>query len=570
MLTTQRLICLTLVSILVLGAPSALADPKDKSAAGSDECPGNGHRDDKPGNGNGHGRACDEDASQEETSTTEEQNEAEEEGNGSSGHPHGQPPGQNENGSPSQGESPGQGKPNEQPSPSPSSSPSPGPGQPPGQNDPGTLAIDVDVSRTVAQVGTTLTYTIRVTNTGTSPTSAVVYNEIPAEVDLVSAVLPRRAPGSGPVGWALDDLAPGSVTTLTWVGRVARAGDLDAVNVVRVEGVEAPAVETHTYLATVQGLRVQRSANEPDWGTHTERRVVYRAPDPDAPDVAGAPSNAPSAQLPFTGFPTLEIAFIAALLLLGGLVLLGRGKRVAAVAMMVVLVAAACTSESPTPAERPGADADARDDESEEEDRVLGKRVKKGSDDSDQSGTEDVADDTTEDADDTSDVPGVADGSEDATGDEPVASDDDGGDDALVRDVVLVEVANDAPEPQGLGSTSGFNTISLTWDQSSRSVLSATSSRSISADSPIDLVASLSDAGNGMRSTVTLTNVSDSERLLVRGELVLEIAGDNGASIRLTSNGLDEVLDPGDEVFAEFVLAVPSGSYTVHPSFSAS
>ena len=69
------------------------------------------------------------------------------------------------------------------------------------------------------------------------------------------------------------------------------------------------------------------------------------------------------------------------------------------------------SSESPTPAERPGADADARDDESEEEDRVLGKRVKKGSDDSDQSGTEDVADDTSEDADDTTDVPGVADGS---------------------------------------------------------------------------------------------------------------------------------------------------------------
>src|SRR5688500_17046539 len=99
MLTTQRLICLTLASILVLGPASQLADRKDNDAARSDERTGNRHRDDKPGNSNGHGRACDEDASQEasqeEASTTEEQNEEEEEANGSSGHPHGQPPGQN-------------------------------------------------------------------------------------------------------------------------------------------------------------------------------------------------------------------------------------------------------------------------------------------------------------------------------------------------------------------------------------------------------------------------------------------------------------------------------------------
>ena len=561
MLTPHRLIGLTLATLLVLWAPSAIAGEKGKDkeqTAGSEDCPGNSGN----GNGHGHGRSCDENASQEEAPEQEEtssEQSAEEDESGGNGHPHGGPPGKQ--------------RANQQPTPSPSPSPSPsspGTGQPPGHGDSGTLDVQVEVNRVVAQVGATLTYEIHVTNTGTSPVSAIVRNEIPHEVDLVSAVLPRRAAGAAPFGWSLENLAPGSVTTLRWTGHVARLGDLDAVNVVKVEGagLESSAVETHTYLASVQGLRVHRSSSEPDWGTHTERRVVFRAADPDVAGAAGDPAGAP-AQLPRTGLPVLEISYVAALLLLAGLVLLGKGKRLAAVGMMLVLVTAACTSEPPTtPSDDrdPGAEAAEERKEEKKDDRVLGTRVTKEDrkapeEEDDGSGTGSTG------------VPGVDSDEDDETTDvedpdgSDVATDDD---EALVREVVLVPVPNQAPEPQQLSSTDASNTISLVWDQSSRSMPMATSSRLIQSGSPVEVLSSISDSGNGMNANVSLANITEDERLLARGHFAIEMIGADGTVIRLTAPPVDEVLDPGDGVSADFVLAAPSGSYTLLASFVAS
>lgn len=542
----HRLIVLLLASILVLGAPSALAGEgnhkNDGTTASGEGC--RGHGPDKEENpGKGHDRSCDDGGttSPDDGGTKGGTDADDDPGSAGKDHPHGGPPGQDPANEQPSGGSPG---------------PPAGNGQPPGQTIPGTFTLDVTVDNVVAQVGTTLTYQITLTNTASQAAAVTVQNAVPQEVDFVSATHDPAVSG-GSIQWSLTDLAPGSVTTLTWTGRVARAGDLDALNVVTIASAgEDVTVETHTYLASVQGLRLQRSATDPDWGTHEERRVVFRAAPPHAGETAGA-STGGSAQLPQTGVPALEVALIAILMLLGGLVLLGRGKRVAAAAMMVVLVMAACTSEPPVepPLERNDASSDEESDD-EEGDQVLGTRVGK---DDEEEGAEDGAT-----AGGTEDSEAADEGTEDTE----EAADDPG--EELVKEVVLVQVPNEAPDPEALGSANGLNTVSLTWDEPTRSIGTATSSRFFQSGSPIDLLSSVSDAGDGIGTTVTLTNITDDERLLVRGHLVLTVTGAGGTVVELTSPAIDTVLDPNDEVSTDFVLALPTGSYVIDSSFVAS
>jgi len=534
MLRIHRIIGLSLACVLVLGAPAAVSG---KSA----ECRGRGHTKENPGKG--QGRGCED----HEQPVGRSENSSEERGN-KNGHPHGGPPGHDRE---AKSQPDPQGPPADPPGP---------PGTASDDADPpvhgGAMGVDieVDVNRVVAEVGSTLVYEITIANEGTTTTPLTVVDDLPAEVEFLSSSHDVAAGGDGSVTWSIDEIRPGSQTTITWTGRVVRSGDLDAANIVSVEarGLDAPAVETHTYLATVQGVRMQRSPAEPDWGTHEERRVVFRSAGAHAPATTTPSAGQPS-QLPRTGFGALQLALLAGLLLLGGLILIGRAKPYAAAAMMVVLVAAACTSEAPAPQTTP------RIETPDSEDEVLGTRIQRKGGNNTTPAPEQtapsIAADPNDDPADTAapDVP--------ATDTEP--------DDGVVRDVVLVEVPNDPPAPEGLGSIDGSNSTTVVWDETSREMLSATSSRTFGSDVQAEVLTSVTDGGNGMNAIVSLTNVTDDQRLVVDGHLVLHVQGPGGTDVQFESAPLDEILEPGDTVSADFLWALPSGSYFITASFAS-
>jgi uncharacterized repeat protein (TIGR01451 family) len=424
----------------------------------------------------------------------------------------------------------------------------------------------------MAQVGDTLTYVITLRNPGTASVSPTATITVPDEVLFLSATAqPGPSYGAGSLTWTATDLAPGGVRSLTWQGRVTHAGDLDAVSTVTVPGSTTPSLETHTYLARVEGIVLHRSPGEPDWGTHQERKVVFRTV---TRPVSGAPNEVASSAggvLPLTGAPVLSIVFVAALLIAGGCMLAtNRARRVSAVALLVVLVAAACTSDAP-----PRDQTTESQDQNDEGDEVLGTRL--GNDDNandgdgngndnEVDGSDDAADGTDGDGTGAEDQ-GTADpDDDDATDGDPVAAPDattEGGtEEVTTRDVVLVEVPNEAPAPRALGPSSADNEIFLDWDAASRTITGASSRAIFRADSPIQFLTSLDDGRGRVSAEVTLTNVTDAERLLVGGHFVLSVSG-AGGSFQLSSPSLEQVLDPGDEVSAAYEFALPSGSYQI-------
>lgn len=563
----HRLVGLLIAGILMLAAPAAMAgksSAKNDHSTADDKCRGNSH-----GHSNSEkARSCEEHEEAESPPASEEPKEDpgdEDTGNDPGrGKDRGHGNGRGKSHAPGQErkEDKAQGSPDAEPTPP----AKPGDKKPPPEEEkgPARLMVDVDVDRNVAQVGTLLTYQISITNQGATKSSLTIDNDVPAEVDFISSTKAVTMSDADSLAWSIADLEPGTVTTMEWTGRVARLGDLDAANVVTVDGAGAdPApIETHTYLASVQGVSFQRSAAEPDWGTHTERRVVFRSVGAHAPATAASSDTAP-AQLPRTGVPLLELSLIAALLVLGGLVLTGRGKRHAAAAMMVVLVAAACTSETTPPPASQSAETP------EDEDRVLGTRIEGNDSKEDDSKQED--DDEEIAASPTPAIPGTDNGSDstdtpldtDAEVQPPAPVDTE----ETVREVVVVTVGNEPPAPEPLAATDGSNTMSVVWDEPSRSITSATSGRMITRESRVDLLATVSDAGDGMSAGVTLTNVTRDARFLVSGHLVLDVMDGGGTVVRLSSPPINQILEPGDEVSADFLLALPSGSYAIESAF---
>jgi uncharacterized repeat protein (TIGR01451 family) len=426
----------------------------------------------------------------------------------------------------------------------------------------------------MARVGDTLTYIITLRNPGTTAVSPTATITVPDEVQFLSATAqPGPTYGAGSLTWTATDLVPGGVRSLTWQGRVTQAGDLDAVSTVTVPGSTTPSLEAHTYLAQVAGIVLHRSPGEPDWGTHQERKVVFRTV---TRPVSGAPNDVASSAgsggvLPLTGAPVLSIMFVAALLIAGGCMLAtNRARRVSAVALLVVLVAAACTSDAP-----PRDQTTESQDQSDEGDEVLGTRL--GEDDNGGGdGNANEGDDSGDGAADGTDGDGDGAGAEDqgtsdpddddATEDDPVAAPDTGTatrtEEVTTRDVVLVEVPNEAPAPRALGPSRADNEISLDWDAASGTITGASSRAIFRADSPIQFLTSLDDGRGRASAEVTLTNVTDAERLLVGGHFVLSVSGAEG-SFQLSSPSLEQVLDPGDEVSAAYEFALPSGSYQI-------
>lgn len=451
------------------------------------------------------------------------------------------------------------------------------PGQSPSADD---LLVTVTVDRTIAQVGTPLEYQITVQNPGTEAASATIVDTMPNEVEFVAAEGPiMPTVGSGSLTWDVLDIQPGASVVIGWQGRVARTGDLDAVNIASIAGTPAVPVVTHTYLAAVKGVALNRSPEEPDWGTHKERRVVFRTRTvyPSA-DTAASASAAPGA-IPYTGAAVVPFLVAAALFVLGGWVLFSqRGRRVAAVSMLVVLVAAACTSDTQSRDQGPAAD------QAEDEDEVLGTRVSRGNNGSTSdpaggnnngaatggntggnTGADGGNNTAVPSADEDDDPPLALPGADDPPGDAAPAPEPE---QVTTRDVVVVEVPNEPPAPRALPSSPADNAISLEWDAASRSIVSASSRAIFRADSPIQFLASLADGDGAVSTRLTLTNVTDDERLQIGGRMVLTVSGDGG-TIRLTSPPLDQVLEPGDEVSAEWDFALPSGDYFIESSYLA-
>jgi uncharacterized repeat protein (TIGR01451 family) len=530
MIRPRYLIHLALVAALLLVAPTALADPGN--GKGSDKC-----STDHPGNGHKCPSEVEASAGSADDGSTSEESEEETQ-------PSPQP------------------TPTPTPTPSPTAAATPTP-SPTATANPGNAYVNVSVDRSIAQVGQTLTYTITVTNPSSAPVSPTITNSIASEVQFLSATAqPAPSFGSSSLTWTPTNLAPGSTRSLTWQGRVVGIGDLDATNTVTGTGI-AP-VETHTYLAQVKGVVLHRSPGEPDWGTHEERKVVFSTEERDAtaPDEVAAQS---SGAIPYTGAPVIPLVVLAALLLLGGCMFMTqRGRRFSAVGLMLVLIAASCTSEAPP-----------RDQakQSDEGDEVLGTRLGRGDDanEGDETtgtpGNDTGENDANGNPNDNGDDTANADGGNVPVDDDPVTPADGPApatepEEVITRNVVTVEVPNDPPVARSLEQSNADNEIFLDWDAASRSIVGANSRAIFRADSPIQFLTSLREDGGGMSAVVTITNVTDAERLLVDGSFVLSVRGSAG-SIELTSPRLQQVLDPDDQVSAGFEFALPSGTYEI-------
>lgn len=539
----RHLIHLALVAALLLVAPTALADPGNGKDKCSSEHPGNGHRcpseeEASAEEGSPSEAPADEEATEDEATQNKQADEGRTDDDQTT----------EDNSSQSQPSS----TPTPTPTPTATATPSPTPTSAPG--DP---YVNVSVDRTIAQVGQTLTYSITVTNPSSATITPTITNTIASEVQFLSATAqPAPSFGSGSLTWTPTNLAPGATRTLTWQGRVVGTGDLDATNTVTGTGI-AP-VETHTYLAQVKGVVLNRSPGEPDWGTHEERKVVLSTEERDvtAPaDVAAESSGA----LPYTGAPVIPLVVLAALLLIGGCMLMTqRGRRFSAVGMMLVLVAASCTSEAPP-----------RDQatQSDEGDEVLGTRIGRGSDNEDDRTTDTEGNDANNGDANNDEATGDTDGGNAPSDENPLTPSEDPApttepEEVITRDVVIVEVPNDPPAARTLESSSADNEIALDWDATSRSIIGASSRAIFRADSPIQFLTSLREEGGGISAAVTITNVTDAERLLVDGSFVLTIRGPAG-SVELTSPRLQQVLDPDDRVSAGFEFALPSGGYEI-------
>lgn len=561
-MTPRLFIHIALATALLFVGPAALADPGN----GHGRC---GRSDEHPGNGKGPKCSSEEDGSSSSEASPSPSPSEDPSGEGSENENPNEGPPSHSNGNPPEKDN----RPNKedppraQPSPTPSGSP----------GDPGSVLVDAFVDRSMAQIGDTLTYTIIVRNPGTEAISPTVTSAVPEEVRFLSAnAQPGPTYSAGTLTWTATDLAPGAVRSMTWTGRVVAAGDLEAVNVVTTTGSTTPAIEAHTYLADVQGVVLHRSPQEPDWGTHEEREVVFSTEERPATVAPGEAAANSSGALPYTGAPVIPMLFGAALLVAGGCMLAtNKARRVSAVALLVVMVAAACTSDAPP------RDETAQTDESDQGDEVLGTRVGRGNDGDESQGGNGGASDA---SDENQGSPTRGSGEDAGEDDGPTTPDGDQGDategappvaapaepeEVTTREVVVVEVPNEPPAPRSLESSSADNEISLGWNAASGSITGASSRAIFRADSPIQFLTSLHDGAGRISAEVTMTNVTDEERLLVGGRFVLTVTGDEG-SFELASPTLEQVLDPDDEVSAGYEFALPTGNYEIVAAYVSS
>lgn len=438
------------------------------------------------------------------------------------------------------------------PSPIPSSQPTPAPGGPPHAS----LELTSRASRILAEVGDEIVYTVTVSNTSDDELADVaVVDLVPAEVDVASVPLSDdvdaaqagRSPRGEDVVWILKTLPAGATVELSWTGVVATSGDLEATNVVQatIAGTREARASTTTFLGAATGIAAQKTAPQV-----MPRRVVtfVRMPATD-PKATGV--------LPATGLGidwfvwlALAVGLVGMVLLVVGrppaTVLTGAGVALAIVALLSFVTLPSDTSRPPSVSPTTQGD-----------DQVKGKQIFPDDD------AREKADREKADARGKPDAgrgrPDEADGS----GQGPVAGAEGNEQTVLVRTIRTVKVPVDAAS---IGDGAAANAFTFSWDEASRRIVQATSSRLLT-DAPYELLVSVGEGDRVIEATLTLRNVSD-DLIAVDGVLFHEIRGE-GAALTLETERIDLVLRPGGEIRATFVYLLPTGDYEVGANFVA-
>lgn len=445
------------------------------------------------------------------------------------------------------------------PSASPSASPSPSPTPSPTPSVPsGELRVSVDPGRTLAQVGTTFTYRITISNPGSTPLSGVsIHQIVPEELDVLGVHVLDEVDftqlglvnGEEDITWSIDSFGGGESLTLTWIAKVVRAADLRAVGTItaeadqQVEGIAPPSV----YIATARGVSVV------DAGAETVAQEVVRE---------RSVTAAPGSILPATGLgPEAGLAILGLALVAVGLVLWrsrSARRRIGAGVIICALLMSACTSGSDEP-------------DVSQSPEVKGRIIEN--------------DDETDTDTDTDVQPGDDAGSED--GDEPPDADADGdggpadvppigevpvgttvpGSTEVVSETVTVQVPVSELPAETLGDTDGANAVALDWSRID-GVQQALSSLTFS-DEVASVRTALRASGTRISVEVTLTNETSDRLLEVSGRLLHTVGGLPGGPTTLRSGRLDRTLAPGATIAETFVYTLPTGSFTLTSAFSA-
>lgn len=418
----------------------------------------------------------------------------------------------------------------------------------------------------LVQVGDVGSFRLRISNTGEAPLRDVaVVTTIAPELDVVGvtpieeadAIQLGSSPSAEDVVWIFHELDPAESVDLFWTARAAAPGDLEANNatVARVDGQEVAESVQRTYLGYVEALQVER---EEDPAPVVQRRVLTKLVPVSrevAPGVAGL--------LPATGAAPGLLTGAAAICIALGLVCLWLSSRsrsvrhggLVAIAALLLTTTACVSTPEPPSADPPRQDAaetpeGLQDDiepdaDTESEDEVLGVRIERDPPEAGPSGADETP-------------------SADLSSPEAAApvTDEVVFEEVTVVETVLVPAAS-LPVRE-MRESNGDNVMSITWARRSES-LTAVSSRTVTVDATEELLTSVVASGPRLTATVTLRNVAE-DRLAATGRLRLQIEQGEAAST-LYSERVEVVLDPGEEVSADFTFSLPEGSFALRGGF---
>ncbi len=413
----------------------------------------------------------------------------------------------------------------------------------------------------LVQVGETSAFSALVANQTQAPLEdVVVITEIAPEFDVVGvaaiaeadAVQLGGSPSREDIVWIFERLAPGEEVQLSWSARAVAPGDLEARNDVdaTIGGEPAASSSQNTYLGYVLGVRTEGGR---EIAPVVEQRTVTKMV-PVTVEVAASTGGV----LPVTGaspgalvMTGLFLIALGAVLVSGSRASVSPRRALALTVVALMLTGAACVSDSgdsadtaseaPAPAASP---TPAPDDRSpKEKDQVLGLRLdRKAPEGGAPLPTEGSDGSTAEDA---------------ATTTEVVFEE--------VTSVVSVVVPPEDLPADSMQTRGGDNTIFLEWAEGG--VVTQTSGRILTPEMTQELLVSLQTAGDDLTSTVTLANLSEDRRLVVRGRLVLEIVAGSGRSSTLSSDHIDVVLEPGATTAADLSFSLPPGTYSLMGGF---
>ena len=444
-------------------------------------------------------------------------------------------------------------------SPTASATPTAQPSTSPTAAPPGDLTVSTSSRELLVQVGDVIHYEVTVTNNGADAAQDVaIHNDVAPEVDVISVpISPRadaiqlgRTPDGEDIDWVINDLGPGRTVTFTWTGKAAVAGDLAALNQVEARGKNRPAAadSAETFLGVRKGMTTDNPRPKPI----TKKVVVLGTR-----IVSGeaAAEGAPGGILPATGFDVSRFLSIAGLLLAGGLCLIAiarmKNRRLSwtltSIALVAVMTACVSTPEDPSarapqdngsPVDQDGDDKEPK----EPKDKVKGKQLVRD-------GSEGTVGETADDV------------AAPAASEAPVVE--------TVRTVETVEVAPEDLPTIELDSRPGDNAMTYTWDEAAGITQAASSIRFVEGQAA-SIITGVSVGGRGIEVAVTLTNLSERERLVVRGRIVHIVSGDSGEIARFESEEIDLVLEPKGSTTVGFEYLLPSGDYGASSSFEAS